>query len=253
MPFQSWNYLYLRPSRNVATGKTATSSAGTVDTEHPITWLTDGRPSFPTRWDAGAWGASIALGSAKDVQLVSVANHSLDADVTVGGASGTLDVTATPLENGTRLNPYFVLDSPSSISTLTLSGTNTGPIIIGDVFAGVPEEFPPLKMGSYWEELHDKMPDELQGDFLNVPFPDEGVEWRLFGGSQQVHSTVKAQWESWFRDQRSGSQFSLMVMDQTVNDARVVLVLKTRFTSAGQKDMWDADFRWVEIPRYNWN
>ena len=75
------------------------------------------------------------------VQLVALANHSMDANVTVGGGvSGTLTAPAL-LENGARINPFLLLPAQvAGVTTLTFSGNNTAAPIVGEAFAGVPFE-----------------------------------------------------------------------------------------------------------------
>lgn len=245
-----YNYLYLRPSRNILRGGTVTSTAGTPQTaDHPLSWLTDDRPAYPARWAAGAWGASVA--AAGDVQLVVVANHSMSGNITVGGgANGTIVAPASV--NGIYRNPFLLLETEVTVSAVTLSGTNAGPTLIGEVFAGEPEELPPWQLDSYWEEYLDGPETSIEGDQLNIPPHDEGLEYRRFGGQQIYTAAQKLQVENWYSDQRRGSRPSVLVLNQAGADARVVLLEKPRFTSIAGKDTYMGVISFIEFPRFRW-
>lgn len=245
------NYLLLPPSANVLAGRTVTSVTGTPDSDHPLSWLTDQRPAFPIRYPAGAWKVSISVDT-KSVKLIALANHSIDATVTIGGTpSGTIAIPTLPT-NGVALNPYkLYATAVPAVTTLTLEGTNVAAMILGEAFAGVPIEITPF----YMTDMHDEFFDgglELQGDYMNVPAFDEAREWRVFGGTQTFFTSEKAALIAAWESQRGGSRPSLLIVDQAVNDARVVQMLRPTFKPKDHPAQWEASLTFVEYPRYRW-
>lgn len=246
------NYIVLTPDRNVLAGRTVTSTAGTPDPDHRLDWLTDQRPAYPVRYNSGAWGLSVSIAS-KAVQLVVLANHSLNADVTVGGdVSGTISPSPA-LENGAYLNPYLMLDAPvAGVTALTLAGTNTQDMVLGEAFAGVPVELKPFLMSDFSDDLYDtQQQDSLVGEFYNVPMFDGGTEWRVFGGSQ-IYTTAERDFLlSWRRAQRTLRFPSVLIMKE--GDARVVLIGRPQFKQGDGPDLWQTQLTFIEFPRYRWN
>lgn len=244
------SYLYLRPSDNVLTGRTVTATAGTPDTDYPLAWLTDNRPAFPIRFPAGAWGVSISVAT-KSIQLVVLANHSLDATVTLGGVSGSILIPTAP-PNSVLLNPYKYLTSATAgVTALTLGGTNIGKTIIGEAFAGVPRTMKALKMSDAHGEFFDGGQD-LQGEFSNIPMHDGGQEWQPFGGSQTFTTSELAELFAWRQDQLATSLPSVLIMDTAVNSAKVVLIGEPHWKKADHKDLFDVTLMFMEFPRYRW-
>lgn len=245
------SYLYIRPDENVLAGRTVTSTAGTPDTDHPVSWLTDLRPAFPARWAAGAWGASISVAS-QSVKLVAVANHSLDATVTVGGGvSGSILIPTLP-PNRVPLNPYLLLtNTVAGVTTITFAGTNTAVAIVGEAFAGVPRTLKALKMADANEQQFTggQMP---QGDYANIPMYDQRRKWRVFGGSQVFTLSELNDLIAWLDAQMGMSQPSLLILDSTINDARVVLINELSYKWNDHKQMFDVTLSFVEYPRYRW-
>lgn len=247
------DYLYLPPNRNVLLGRTVTSTAGTPDAEHHLAWLTDQRPAFPIRYPAGAWGVSVSVDT-EDVQLVVLANSSIDASVTVGGAAGTIAAGALG-ENDVRLNPYLFLSSPAAaVTALTLAGTNTADMVLGECLAGVPLTLKPFQMEDFTDEMRDSvLEDTLDGEYLNIPRYDQRMEWRVFGGTQVYTTAEKDAILAWRRAQRSQRFPSAMILDRTVNDARVVLIGRPSFKQKESKYYWEGRLTFVEFPRYRWS
>ncbi len=246
-------YLLLPPDRNVLAGRTVTSTAGTPDSDHPVSWLTDTRPAFPARWAAGAWAASVSV-AAQAVQIVALGNHSLDANVAVGGGvSGTLTAPAL-LENGARINPFLLLPSQvAGVTTLTFSGVNTGAAIIGEAFAGVPVSIPAFKMEDATDDFFDgAMEDEVGGEWRNIPMHDDGLEWRVWAGTQVFTKAQRDVILSARRAQRGLQLPSLLITDQTMNDARVVYIMRPSFKSSGSREYFEGRLTFVEFPRYAW-
>lgn len=248
------NYLILPANRNVLAGRTVTSTAGTIDSDHHLSWLTDTRPAFPIRYPAGAWGVSVSVAT-KDIQLVVLANHSLDANVTVGGSvSGTIS-PPTPGEDDIMTNPFLLLDSPVvGATSLTLNGTNTADMVLGECLAGVPIELTPLKMSDFQDDPFDGATDALAGEFSNIPMYDQEREWRVASGSQIYTTDEVATILSWRKAQRGVRFPSVLIMDPTnPDDARVVLVGLPSVKSSDHKDLWEVRLAILEFPRYRWS
>lgn len=249
----AYKYLVLPPDKNVLAGRTVTSTSGTPDSDHPVSWLTDTRPAFPARWAAGAWGASVSVAT-QAVQLIALGNHSLDANVTLGGSvSGTLTAPAL-LENGVRKNPFLYLASPvAGATSVTFAGTNTAAAIIGEAFAGVPIEIPSFQMQDMTDEFFDGGgDDQLGGEWRNIPMHDDGLEWRIWGGTQIYTTTERDLILSWRRAQKGLQLPSVLVTDRTLNDARIVYIMRPSFKQAGHKDLWEGHLVFSEFPRYKW-
>ena len=246
------SYLYLPPDRNVLDGRAVTSIAGTPDSEYPLSWLTDRRPAYPIRFAAGSWGVSISVAS-QAVRLVALCNHSLDAAVTVGGSiSGTITPGAPPV-SGILRNPFLLLPAAvAGVTTITLSGTNAGPAIIGEAFAGDPLTLGSLQLADAGDEYLDNGRPP-QGEWRNVPMHDDGVEWRRFSGSQVYAASAADQIIAFWQAQRGLSRPGLLVIDTAVtSDARVVLIEGVAYRFNDRKDLLKMQLSFLEYPRYRW-
>lgn len=245
------SYLFLPPDRNVLAGRTVTSTAGTPDADHPLSYLTDLRPSHPARWAPGAWGASISVAT-QAIQLVVLANHKLDATVTVGGGPNGTIAALTAGENGAYKNPFLYLPAAAAgVTALTLGGTNTGPAIIGEAFAGVPLTLEAVQMADAREEFFDGG-EEVEGDFRNILPLDQGEEWRRFSGTQVYPTSEMEKIVSWWRAQRANTRPSVLIKNSAVQDARIVLLEKLAIEHNDSKDLYKITLGWVEFPRYAW-
>lgn len=246
------DYLFLPADANIFAGRTVTSTAGTPDSDHPVAWLTDLRPAFPIRYPSGAWGVSVSVAT-KSVQLVVLANHSLDAAVTVGGGvSGTITPSAAR-PDGSYLNPFLYLGSAvAGVTSITLAGTNTAAMILGEAFAGVPIAITPFQMRDMHDELFAGGDEGLLGDYLNIPPYDEAREWRVFGGTQVFTTSERTALENAFLAQRGYSRPGVLIIDRTANDARVVLLMRPTFKPADHPSLWETSLVFLEYPRYRW-
>jgi hypothetical protein len=245
------NYLILPPHKNVLAGRPVTSTAGVPDPEYKLSWLTDQRPAFPIRYPTGAWGVSVALAAAAPVQLVVLANTSLNAPVTVGGAPGTIQPGALG-ENGIRFNPFLLLDSPVSTATLTLAGTNTSQTLIGEAMAGVPFELPAFQLADAQDEFFDLAEANLLGEYLSIPQYDKSTEFRGFSGTQVFTLSQRDAILSWWRAQRTMRLPGALVIDAASNDVRLVLVGQPKFKYKDASDLYEAQLFFLEFPRYRW-
>lgn len=246
------DYLYLPPHRNVLAGRTVTALVGTPDADHPLSYLTDLRPAFPIRFPAGNWAVSISVAT-QAVQLVALANTSLDSVVTVtGGVTGSIP-EGDELENGARFNPYLMKDDPTAgVTALILSGSNAVPAIVGEAFAGVPLEIPAFGMRDFSMELLDGPDNGILGEFMNIPAYDEAREWRVIRGTQTYTTEQRNVLLSAKRAQRGGSQPGLLIIDRDEQDAMVVLLGRTSFKQMDHPDLWEGSLEFLEYPRYRW-
>lgn len=241
----SKNYICLPPGANVV-AEQAVSASG-ADPDYPVSYLTDNRPAFPIRFDAGGWSASaVATGP---VQLVVLANTSIDSTVTVSGlgsmAAGALGA------NGIRKNPFLLLDAPSSPGSVGVSGTNSAPTLIGELLAGVPFELRPFKMVDANFSINE-YGQQPQGKWQNVPMHDDGMEGRTLSGSQVYTEEELANLIAWKEGQRTLQRPGVVILDPTINDARVVLITQLSWKPADRKSLFDTSVTFVEFPRYRW-
>lgn len=247
----SSNYRFLPANKNVAAGRAVTSTAGTPDSDNSLSWLTDENPATPIQYSAGAWGVSVSIAS-EDVQLVALVNSSIDANVTVGGSvSGTI-VPGTLQSNNIRLNPYLLLNAPvTGATSITLSGTNSGRMLLGELFAGVPIDLKPLRMSDARGSFDDGGQD-VAGEFMNVPLHTRGLQWRVWEGSQlYTQSEVDDIVDAW-QAQKGNRRPSLLILDDTVNDARAVLLSKPQPKHNDRSDLFEVTLRFIEFPSYEW-
>jgi hypothetical protein len=245
------DYLLLGPHRNVLAGRTVTQTAGTHDPEYPLSYLTDLRPAFPIRFPPGAWGVSVSVDT-QDIQLVVLANHSLDAAVTVGGAAGTITPDIAR-KNGVRTNPFLFLTTPTAgVTALTFSGTNTGKTMVGEAFAGVPAEIPALQMADASNQYKDGSNGALLGDYMNIPQWDKKMAFRIFTGTQIFQTAQRDELLDTFDAQMTMRFPSVLILDRESNDARIVLLMEPTFKQGGHKDLWEATLTFLEFPRYRW-
>jgi hypothetical protein len=185
--------LYLRPDKNWALLAAVAASIAT-DTDHDLSWLTDGRPAFPLRLQGGS--ATITLTKAAgEVTLVLVGHHLLDAGLTItiaGDRAGSVVIPAYAV-NGIPFNAFALVESAgyADVDTLTLTITgNSTDILIGEVMAG---EFDVLEPSFRLDDLQFSIDKYLNTQSSNplsgIPPYSERAESRSLSGSLYAAST----------------------------------------------------------------
>lgn len=247
-------FLYLRPDENVAAGAGVT---GSIDAGYSAEWLTDQRHDTPVRGPGGGdLSLSLTLSAPSDVNLVVISHHDLDEDVVLSGDLSATITASAMLADGIPYNWFhYVGATPVEVSSfdLAITGNSRAPII-GEVFAGVAREMVPFKIDD--ADLDQSFQNDPGGtSWSMLPFDEGYSPPRSWGGSQYYTGAQKNELEQWFLSQRFGSRLSVLIPDETKQDAPLV-----RFTSfkakparpTGSDDLWLVSLLFEEFPRTRW-
>lgn len=223
--------------------------AGTVDGDtYDPNSLCNEDPHEPIRTPTGSVSFAVTgvLGSMNCTGLL-VCLHSLTAGV-VATFSGLGTVTApTVPPGGIRVNGWSQI-AATAASGFTFSLTDSGPVTIGFVAAGI------------WRQLR-AMPTDTAfprsmitiangGEFGGIGY-DKGAEARACGGTLVVDDAMKAILDAAFAASQNNSKPTALVPDDRVND--VWLVTWDSYAPRPLKDnVWRVDVVWREIARLRW-
>ncbi len=255
------SYIML-PEDDWALNGTVTLTVGTIDSDYLPGWLVDGRSGRPARATSGTATFQITNPNGA-VECVVVVNHNIDGarTITLGG-----DVSATMAAPGTRPNgiPYnpFALvtatGSPGGVDTLTVGvSSNSRDLVIGEVFAGVLRAFPNAGLpGSFL--LRDNPTRDRQnfrlsnlGEFGSVPPYDRGIAGDTFSGTVICTTSELDDVWGWYDAQKNGSLPLVIILDDTIQDARVVALLEPSAVAI-TTDLYEVKLTFQEYPRSRW-
>lgn len=251
-------FLYLRPDDNVLR---AAGVSGSIDAAYLVEHLTDGRHDTPVRGPGGGNLSLTVTPLASPMNLVVISHHNLDVNVTLGG---DLSATITPAEMPPDDIPYncFHYGAQVTVDNLTIGITgNTRVPIIGEVFGGVAREMVPFQIPD--ADLQETYSNDPAGiSWSNLPFDVGFSPPRSWGGQQFYTGAQKAELHDWFLSQRSGSRLSVLIPDETVQDAWIVRfaafnakkVVPSEYLglTSGADDLWLVTLRFDEFPRHRW-
>lgn len=193
--------------------------SGTVSTDYLASWLTDGRSGYPARTDAGM-SLTATPAAAIQVDTVAVINHNIeeDATITLGGSLSSTIVTQPWLSNGMPANWYRRLAVPASASSIVLGvAGNSGATIVGELYAGLAQEFPALHLGRR------RSPARVfpwEGEFSSLAPYDNGIgpSVRVTGTMILTEEQMNAL-DACFLAQFNGSRPALILPDYPANIA----------------------------------
>lgn len=81
------NLVYCHPGDNFAAGLTPTADTGTLLSTYPASFATDGDPAVPATFSTTSGSLVFDLGTARQVDLVAVVGHNINATLTIQGHS----------------------------------------------------------------------------------------------------------------------------------------------------------------------
>lgn len=221
---------------------------GTVDAEYTAGDLVDGNPWNPVR-RTGAASFCVTPTAARTIGLLAICNHNLPAAtvVTFGGQiSGTVTVPAAGADRIPN-QPFTTIASVTNVTSITVSvGSLSNASVIGEAWSSTLHALPKqLRVPFDWDR---SKPFEWEG----APPYDVGEAdpWRV-SGQILLNATQLADVQAWSESTRRGSLPSLIVLDESVNDARLV---KFQFTpKPTYLDKFMVTFEFVEVlPRLRW-
>lgn len=225
--------------------------AGGADTNYLDDWVVDGRVGRPARAATGTQTWTVT-NSAKNVSLIAVCNHNIDAARTI---SITGDITTSMVgpalpPNAIPLNPHV---SVSATSTATLAvgvASNTVPLIIGEFVAGLRRTLERnLKVKPEFRPSYRTLEHESEFDSL-LPY-DKGIVARRLSGEVTLTDAGLADVQNWWDSTRGNTKYSLIVPNATVQDAWLVQFLNFSWEpDAYNRNVVQMVFQ--EYPRSRW-
>lgn len=237
---------FIQPSKMCTYGATVT---GTVETGYVANSLCDGDPHNPVRTTSTGASFNSSGTSTAGVNGVVLANTNLDGakNVTIsGGVSGTL-VTPTVPGDGIPLNGWKEV-TPATTGSVNISVSgNSVTVVLGELIAGVLETIG-LLPGS---DLH---PEDYRvaGDSVirRVGY-DMGYTGRTLEAQMILTAADKDKIVAWYDATRQGSRPSVLIPDENVNDAWLVI-----FTNLDvrpwENDNFQVSATWAELTRVRW-
>lgn len=224
--------------------------SGGADTSYLDDWLVDGRPGRPVRATSGSPSWTVTNPS-KDVGLIAVCNHNVDAGRTInitGGLTTSLTGPTLPA-SGIPLNPWVSV-SETSVSTLTLAiSSNSVPVFIGEFVAGKKRTLErSLIKEARFEQVYQTVRHGAEFDSL-MPH-DKGLVSRRLNGMLLLTSSGFDDVQAWVDSTRGGSRQTLIVPDTAKQDAWLVEIVE--FSYVRQAALYRVSIAFQEYPRSRW-
>lgn len=227
--------LYVRPDRNFALFGTVTTGE-TVDPDHELSWLVDGRHGFPLRINNSTAAIQIANTLDVNVTLVAICHHLLDAGLVVtvtGDLAGTVTIPTYP-PNGVPLNGWAIVTPTPPVGdfTITITG-NSQDIVIGEVVAGQADALTPSLLIDLTSFGVRRYLNGGQPELSGIPPYSERARSRTLRGSQYYNTTQLQAILDWFDSQDAYAYPvpTLLIPDSDdPSDARLVTLLEPRYT-----------------------
>jgi hypothetical protein len=226
-----------RSDYNVVPNATITASAADVD--YPATYLTDGLLGRPAKLSTTTGSWVLDFGSAQRIDMVAFGPHNLTAGLAVQFQGHTSDSWGAPTlttavtiptyrEDGQSVNPWVDLTGVSGYSVsgfrywrLNISGTNDAAIAIGELVAySQKTTVRNFRVGVSDTDTSLVVSHETVYGVETVY--SLGIVRRRLSGETYFTSAQLATFLSWYRGGNGHSDWHLVVLDDTVNDARFV-------------------------------
>lgn len=204
----------VRPSKlwSLDKGVTGTAPVATF----PLSYLTDGIPGTPARWDATGCNFTVT-GSAQMVDTLVLANSTLSGSATAvvsGDISDSFPITAAR-DSGIPLSYLILLDTPVSVDSLTVTIAGaSNPVIVGEFLAGLSEQWDLLAESNQWEYNYKNVDFSGSLDMSSVPPHDIGVEWFTGGGSNYADKTELEFLWNWVGGTRGNTKPSIVIPNE---------------------------------------
>lgn len=256
--------LYIRPDKMWSLFGSVSATGG--DADHELAWLTDGRPGFPLRINAGTKTITITNPSGI-VNLVAICHHLLDAALSVvlgGSVSGAVHIPAYP-ENDVPFNAWAEV-APVTATTLTLAITgNSDDIVIGELVAGDADELDPsLKVDDTQFRVQRFLNSASANPLSGIPPYSERAEARPVTGSGLYDQDGLDAILAWQRAQDAYAYPvpSLLILDSDdPTDARLVTLEDVSWDVRRTRDdavsppisaLYLVQLSFLEYPRTQW-
>jgi hypothetical protein len=220
----------------------------TPDATYFASWLTDGQPQYPVK-TTGSFSAAISFTS-QNIDVVAVTHHNIVQAATIslsGGISGSI-ATAAVLADSIPRNWRYLTLTPAAASSFTIGVTgNGGPVIIGEVFAGLSSVFPDLLAG---RRLTPSQPFLWEGEYASLAPFDPGVSaQRRVSGTVVLTDAEFDELDAVFISQKVGSRPVLWLDNDTVNDA---WLCQFHYEATHEELKHFVSLEITEIPRTSW-
>jgi hypothetical protein len=235
-------------------GAVATSS-GTTDSDYTDDWLVDSRPGWPAKATTGTvtWTVTKTGGY---VDGIGIFNHNLDAAlvVTIGGDVSTTITIPTARPSGIPRNPFKSVTAVASCATLSIAiASNSLAVTIGGFYAGKKRTFPHtgLAVRGLSGSEQDFRSRSGGDDSMMMPY-DPRQRTRPLRGSTVCTTAELDDLIAWQESQKGGSLPSILIMDDTANDARLVYMSLSYDSVPNGSGLWEASLAFSELPRVRW-
>lgn len=211
--------IVLRPHKIWSLGKTVTFP--TLQTTYTLGWATDGVPGNPVKGTTTG-GVITLAGAAGMVDTLVMVNHNLGSPATVvvtGDISTTITVP-TMRPNGIPFGIFKKVASPVSVSSLVFTiASNAANIIIGEIYAGLAEEWDLLSNDNQfvYNVYPLSQPDESEMSSV-APYAG-GREGRVLTGTNFADATELTFMQDWLAATYEGTRPSVIIPNPAINDA----------------------------------
>lgn len=232
------NLVYCHPGDNWAAGITPTANTGTLLSSYPASFATDGDPAVPATFSTTSGSLVFDLGSARQVDLVAVIGHNINATLTIQGHTanswGTPSVSVvlpvvTQDGDGQWPNRWVDLSASLSAGARTLRywrlliGTNSVGPKVGEVWLATRRQLATNISWGYRES--DVAPDLVHETDAGVRFVySQGVRLRRLEAELDATDAVVAALRAWWLAARGRGRSFLVIPEGDAGE-----VLQVRF------------------------
>lgn len=228
-------------------------SGDALDANFERSYLTDGLPGFPVKKTGGSLALTVTPSAALDVDVIAVCHHDIREAATIalsgsGGFASSI-VTAAYGKDNIPKNLFRLLPAPVNLSSLAIAVTgNTDPVTIGELYAGRSHAFDVvLAAGRLFDPGE---PFEWEGEIPSLAPNDPGYsKLRRLAGELILDDEDYAELQAWDESTLSGTRPSLVIPDDTVNDAWLCAM---RYTEAMTGGHHFVSIEIAELPRPRW-
>lgn len=213
-------FRYMRPDEFMTLNGSIVTS---VESTYQAAWLCDGRPGYPFK-SVSSTVSAVVVGTSRPVSAYVVGNHNVyNNSITITGGAPASLAAPTTRANSIQRNPWTEI-STATISSFNLAITNNaaGKIIIGELFAG------PLRRTTFGLQQRSVDFDfdagviDLDAEFDAQTGYDKGTESRILTGIFRANAQDQLDLEAWWESTRGSTLPSVIIPDETVNDAWIV-------------------------------
>ncbi len=244
---------YMRSDEIWSLNGAVATSAGTTDSDYVDDWLADSRPGWPAKATTGTVTWTITK-TAGYVNGIGIFNHNLDAALvaTIGGTISTTITVPAARPSGIPRNPFKSVTAEPACATMSIAiASNSLPVTIGAVYAGKVRTFPHTGLSVRGLSGSENDFRSQSGDSTMMPF-DPRMRTRPLRGSTVCTTSELDDLIAWQESQKGGSLPSVLIMDDTANDAKLVYMSLAYDSIPNASGLWEAALTFMELPRVRW-